>query len=676
MDIIVKKYFTKFLREHQITGNDESTNFEKFINHCVLSTQNISNLEISAVGTGSGNDCSTDGLAIAINNRFVSNLTELTDIINYGMEMEVKLFFIQTKMSAGFDGSEMLNFGAGVIDIFKPEGKNTLVRNEKINEKSKMIQLILENFDTLKEQPKCFLYYVTIGKWIDDQNLIGYVNKVKDDLKSMDLFNEVEFYPCDKDHVRKLYEVSKQQNSAEFKMQSKLEIPYTEGIQEGYLALMPVKDIVNLISESESLKKGIFDSNVRDFQGITNNRVNQEINTTINSGENNRFGLLNNGITIVGKSLSRGQGKYTIKNFQVVNGCQTSNILFENRHKLNDDMWVSVKIVITENDDITNDIVKATNNQTEVEEIQLQAMTEYQHLLESFYNTYSFQDEKLYYERRLGQYNSRTEIEHSRVISFEDQIKSFAAVFLNSPHRSSRFYKTIIEEIEKKIFIKGHEPIIYFTSAYLHYRLEDEFNNDRIEHKYKKYKYHIMMLMKLILCKEIKMPQWNSASMISYCEHILLAVHNDLNIILQEAIDIINKVINDVENLENNKLTHIVNQLILYNDMKLTQQDLQNYKAFNLEIDPYISTFKNIMDEGDMRYRMNKWIEDLRWILQIHGFHEEIEELEATIKILNEECRESRKQVSEVIFHKITNLKQDCMKKIDKSQRYTNIVTE
>lgn len=51
-------------------------------------------------------------------------------------------------------------------------------------------------------------------------------------------------------------------------------------------------------------------------------------------------------------------------------------------------MWVSVKIVITENDEIINHIVKATNNQTEVEEIQLQAMTEYQYHLESFYNTF------------------------------------------------------------------------------------------------------------------------------------------------------------------------------------------------------------------------------------------------------------------------------------------------
>ena len=110
-----------------------------------------------------------------------------------------------------------------------------------------------------------------------------------------------------KQEIRKSYESSKQQNVAEFTLQNKLEIPYIEGIKEGYLALMPVKDLVNLISDGDILKRGIFDSNVRDFQGLTDNRVNQEINGTINSIDNNRFGLLNNGITIVGKSLNKGQ---------------------------------------------------------------------------------------------------------------------------------------------------------------------------------------------------------------------------------------------------------------------------------------------------------------------------------------------------------------------------------
>ena len=89
------------------------------------------------------------------------------------------------------------------------------------------------------------------------------------------------------------------------------------------------------------------------------------------------------------EKLSKGQGKYTIKNFYIVNGCQTTNILFENRNLISDDMWISIKIVITQNDNIIKNIVKATNNQTEVQEIQLLSMDEYQEELESFYMMYT-----------------------------------------------------------------------------------------------------------------------------------------------------------------------------------------------------------------------------------------------------------------------------------------------
>ncbi|ALS74971.1 hypothetical protein AUC31_06910 [Planococcus rifietoensis] len=671
MDIIVQRYFDKFLREHQITGRNESKKFEKFINHCVLSTQNISNLELSAVDTGEGDDCSTDGIAISINNRFVSNLNEVTDIINYNMEIEVKFFFIQTKMSSSFDGSEILNFGNGVIDIFKPEGKNLLRRNEQIKEKSKMIESILDNFEALKEQPKCFLYFVTTGKWENDQNLVANSTKIISDLQNLELFKSIDFFPYGKQEIRKLYESSKQQNFAEFTLQSKLEIPYIEGINEGYLALMPVRDLVNLISDEDTLKKGIFDSNVRDFQGLSDNRVNQEINGTINSVDNNRFGLLNNGVTIVGKSLNRGQGKYTIKNFQVVNGCQTSNVLFANREKLNSDMWVSVKIVITENDEIINNIVKATNNQTEVEEIQLQAMTEYQYLLESFYNTYSFEEEKLFYERRLGQYNSRADIEHSRVISFEEQIKSFSAVFLNIPHRSSRFYKTILEEIEKKVFLKGHEPITYFTAAYLSYRLEDCFTNDSIDHKFKKYKYHIIMLMRLLITKGEKMPPLNSDKVVKYCENILTNIFNSFEEILEDTLEIIEVVVKDLESFENNKYHHIVNQLIMYNDTGLTSQDLQRFKTFTHEIEGYIIPFYNMRIDGDMRYNIYKWINDLNVVLSEHNFLEEVKIIKDLEKELNDESRENRKLFSDLIHQIVIDLQTYCTEQIEYSKRYT-----
>ncbi len=38
--------------------------------------------------------------------------------------------------------------------------------------------------------------------------------------------------------------------------------------------------------------------------------------------------------------------------FQIVNGCQTSNVLYENREILNDSIMVSLKVVETKNEDV------------------------------------------------------------------------------------------------------------------------------------------------------------------------------------------------------------------------------------------------------------------------------------------------------------------------------------
>lgn len=79
---------------------------------------------------------------------------------------------------------------------------------------------------------------------------------------------------------------------------------------------MPVKEYLKIIvDENQRIRRGIFELNVRDFAGSDDNRGNQDIIDTLNSDNRNSFGFLNNGITIVDRSLSKGMGKYTIKNF-------------------------------------------------------------------------------------------------------------------------------------------------------------------------------------------------------------------------------------------------------------------------------------------------------------------------------------------------------------------------
>ena len=46
------------------------------------------------------------------------------------------------------------------------------------------------------------------------------------------------------------------------------------------------------------------------------------------------------------------------------------------------------------------------------------------------------------------------------------QIRFFASMFLNLPHRAGRHYKSLLEQNKKDIFIDNHSLYPYFVSAF------------------------------------------------------------------------------------------------------------------------------------------------------------------------------------------------------------------
>ncbi len=110
----------------------------------------------------------------------------------------------------------------------------------------------------------------------------------------------------------------------------------------------------------------LFNDNVRDYLGDSKN-VNGEIEKTITESPE-MFLLCNNGITIVCTDFEQVRDKLVkIENPQIVNGCQTSNSLFNQRNSLNiNKVKLLVRLISTENPGISNKIVRGTNKQNQV----------------------------------------------------------------------------------------------------------------------------------------------------------------------------------------------------------------------------------------------------------------------------------------------------------------------
>jgi hypothetical protein len=249
---------------------------------------------------------------------------------------------------------------------------------------------------------------------------------------------------------------------------------------------------VRLIAdESGQIRKSLFADNVRDFRG-EDNPVNASIARTLRSSERDRFAILNNGVTIVARDLRVTGDKLYMRAYQVVNGGQTSHVLFNEQGVLDATVWVPIRVVGTDDDDLTTAVITATNSQTPVAAQELNSRSQFERDLERYFNTFDG-PKALYYERRSKQYSDATEIEKVRIITRDQLVRAFAAMFLNEPHRATGYVPTLMEQLNVRIMSNDHKLEPYYTAAFGHYKLEFFWRNKQLDAGFKPGRWQILM---------------------------------------------------------------------------------------------------------------------------------------------------------------------------------------
>ena len=557
MDRIVQSYMESFLTSQQIEEKDQSKQFEMFASYCAVEQHYTDTYSLTDIITAKGDDCGIDAIAIIINGNMITSKDEVDDLIELNKKLsEISFVFIQAKTSSSFDYGELGTFGAGVKDFFSDHPQ--MVRNTLIEEKSKLVEYIFSKATYIKKKPTCILYYITTGKWVDDRNCVGRIEIAKDDLMDMNIFEEVRYIPVGADLLQKLYRNTIDVIETEIDFANKILLPDIENVTQSYLGFIDYREYLKLITdENGDIRRSVFYDNVRDYQG--DNPVNHEMAETV-SNDPNKFVLFNNGVTIICKKLSCLRNRFTLTDYQIVNGCQTSHVLFNNKDVITEDLQIPIKIIETENDDTVNQIIKATNRQTQVSDEQLIALNEFHRKLEAFYATFSGAS-RLYYERRSKQYNYGTDIEKVRIVSIAIQIKSVASMFYDKPHLASRYYGKLLSSIDG-IFSDDHQLLPYYTCAFTLYRLEYLFRNKTLPSQYRKFKYYILMMLKYSLAED-KIPEMNAHKMNKLCE-VILRVAND-NVKLAEEVNkvtpLIDKYVDDITSNESTKSASLVDSL-------------------------------------------------------------------------------------------------------------------
>lgn len=529
MDIIVKSNFNDFRKQFGYDeGISECDAFELFVIFGILAkhlkNETITPELLNNVKIGNGGDWGIDGLIIIINGKVVLTEEEISDLVQTNGEISVSFILIQAKTSPNFKVNELGQTLDGAENILRDVlGESELpTSNEELTTYRKIVKQVYENSAKFGKNPSMLVYYATCGKYNAQDDFIAKIKKTKDFVKGTGLIQE-DAFKCTmlgKDEIITNYKDTKTKLEATIKVEHKISLPDVKDIEESYLCLLPFRELKKLIVDEEGkMIEYIFHDNVRAFQG--ENLVNQGISNSLRNGEIALFTAMNNGITIISKSIKTTGNTIHLTDYQIVNGCQTCNVLQQNMDIDGiDDLKLSVKLISSEDKKIRDKIIVGNNSQTEVKREQLVSLLKVQDKIEDYYNAQN-QFEKLYYERRSKQYRG-TGIPQDKVITIPCQIQSYIAMIMGEPEQIRGYYGRIVEQFKqdgKAVFSEDANPALYYTSALAYFKLEKMFTLGIIDRKYKKIKFHVLLAFRLF-CEKNPMPNPNDKTVQEYCNYL------------------------------------------------------------------------------------------------------------------------------------------------------------
>lgn len=557
MNQIIESFLNTHINEYGITSFKKETAFEHFANRLIINKYSIDRFDPDDVMTEAG-EIGLDGIGILVNNILVTDDDSLNEAIVVSNNPDVKFVFIQSKTSENFDSDEIGTFCFGVKCFFSQQDKRPYT-NERIEQLIKLKDRLYSKSIDFPEPPSLELYYVCCGKWNSGNNIQDRIEIECDYFRNTQDFSTVNFYTYDNEKIITSYKELKKKISKKFVMERKFSFPPMNGIKQAYSGLIKCTEFTKILQDSQgNMLNNIFEDNVRDFQGY--NSVNLEIKRTIQDlKEQECFAVLNNGITIIAKKIEPIGDELEVFDYQIVNGCQTSYVLFDNKNCIGDNVYVLAKIIEVKSEAVLDRIIYTTNRQTEVKSEAFTSAKPFHKRLEDYFNSID-PKYKLYYERRSKQYELSDGVNKNKVVTLSTQIYSYISMFLNEPHSTHRYYGELLQAYTNRIFVEDslYEP--YYISSYFTYLVGNAIKSGKIsKSKYAKLKFHIICVMRAIAVgKDVTFG--NSRNLKKKCNELMKIISDQQQIdkLIDTAVSCLDEAIKrssniPLENLHRNK---------------------------------------------------------------------------------------------------------------------------
>ncbi|MCX6468097.1 MAG: AIPR family protein [Corynebacteriales bacterium] len=485
MDRVTKGLLKTYVDGAGLSLLSESQRFERFVAHIALSKIFGGTFSADDFCVGDGIQ-GVDAVALSVNGELIGDLAELEDVLAGATSVRADLVFIQAKTSAKFELGDMSVFADTCVSLVTSENSGVLP------EFSEMINTLWEHSDRFVENPVVRLFYITTGKWESPPPLQQKIVQTKNALLDSNLISKADFHCWGASEVQTNWRAIDRGLKTTILFENKTTLPEMPEIEQAFLGILPAAQLLELVTDEDGeIRKSLFYDNVRDFQGEID--VNADIQKTLRSDDRTRFCVLNNGVTVVARALRTTGDRFTLEDYQVVNGCQTSHVLHAER-EFSSGVHVPFRLIVTADDEVARSITTATNQQTQVSKENLLALLDEQKAIEQYFNAYKADDgHRIFYERRSKQWSGSQQIRGAwRVITLRNLLQSFASIYQKVPHTAARYYSDLRDRARTEVFIAKNHPAYFYSAAYAYCKLDQFFRNEQIDRKFKPARYHLL----------------------------------------------------------------------------------------------------------------------------------------------------------------------------------------
>jgi hypothetical protein len=184
--------------------------------------------------------------------------------------------------------------------------------------------------------------------------------------------------------------------------------------------------------------------------------------------------VAHNGVTVICSQASTRGRTFTLDDVQIVNGLQTSVTGYEHLRAAGADAparkrSVLVRIIVTDNHDTRDRVIRATNRQTAVSQASLRATDRIQRDIERY-----FLSQEWFYERRKNYYRNQGRTA-GRIIAIPYLAQAIMAIGLSEPSNSRARPSSLLksETDYGRVFDPNLDFSIYLWAARTQRRVDD-----------------------------------------------------------------------------------------------------------------------------------------------------------------------------------------------------------